>query len=37
MIKHAYENGIAFEWAAGDSVYGADKNIQKYLEEEHKK
>ena len=37
MIKHAYENGIAFEWAAGDSVYGADKNIQKYLEEKHKK
>ena len=37
MIKHAYGNGIAFEWAAGDSVYGADKNIQKYLEEKHKK
>ena len=37
MIKHAYENRIPFEWAAGDSVYGADKNIQKYLEEKNKK
>lgn len=37
MIKHAYENDIPFEWAAGDSVYGADKNIQKYLEEKNKK
>lgn len=37
MIKHAYENGIPFEWAAGDSVYGADKSIQKYLEEKNKK
>ena len=37
MIKHAYENGILFEWASGDSVYGADKNIQKYLEEKNRK
>ena len=37
MIKHAYENRIPFEWAASDSVYEADKNIQKYLEEKNKK
>lgn len=29
--------GIPFEWAAGDSVYGADSRIQKYLEEKDKK
>ncbi|MCM1316210.1 MAG: transposase [Alistipes senegalensis] len=33
MIKRAYENGLPFEWATGDSVYGADSRIQKYLEE----
>lgn len=37
MIKRAYENGIPFEWATGDSVYGADSRIQKYLEEKDKK
>lgn len=37
MIKRAYENGIPFEWVAGDSVYGADSRIQKYLEEKDKK
>lgn len=37
MIKRAYENGLPFEWAAGDSVYGADSRIQKYLEEKDKK
>ncbi len=31
MIKNAYENSIPFEWTASDSVYGADKNIQKNL------
>lgn len=36
MIKRAYENGIPFQWAAGDSVYGADSRIQKYLEEKDK-
>ena len=37
MIKRAYENGLPFEWVAGDSVYGADSRIQKYLEEKDKK
>ena len=37
MIKRAYENGIPFEWVTGDSVYGADSRIQKYLEEKDKK
>lgn len=37
MIKHAYENNMMFEWVAGDSVYGADRNIQNYLEEKDKK
>ena len=37
MIKRAYENGIPFQWVAGDSVYGADSRIQKYLEEKDKK
>lgn len=37
MIKRAYENGIPFEWVAGDSVYGADSRIQNYLEEKNKK
>lgn len=37
MIKRAYENRLPFEWAAGDSVYGADSRIQKYLEEKDKK
>lgn len=37
MIKRAYENGIPFEQAAGDSAYGAGSRIQKYLEEKDKK
>lgn len=37
MIKRAYEKGISFEWVSGDSVYGADSKIQKYLEEKDKK
>ncbi|MDE6426445.1 MAG: hypothetical protein K2K89_09985 [Ruminococcus sp.] len=37
MIKKSYENGLPFEWAAEDSVYGADSRIQKYLEEKDKK
>lgn len=37
MIKRAYENGLLFEWVAGDSVYGADSRIQKYLEEKDKR
>ncbi len=37
MMKRAYENRLPFEWAAGDSVYGADSRIQKYLEEKDKK
>lgn len=37
MIKRAYENGIPFAWVTGDSVYGADSRIQKYLEEKDKK
>lgn len=37
MIKDVYESGLPFEWVAGDSVYGADNRIQKYLEEKDKK
>ena len=36
MIKRAYDKGIPFEWVSGDSVYGADSKIQKYLEEKIK-
>ena len=32
MIKDIYENGLPFGQATGDSVYGADSRIQKYLE-----
>ncbi len=37
MIKNACEKEMPFEWVAGDSVYGADSKIQKYLEEKDKK
>lgn len=37
MIKRAYEKDISFEWVAGDSVYWADRKMQKYLEEKDKK
>ena len=34
MLERAVESGIPFGWVTGDAVYGSDRNLRRWLEEE---
>ena len=34
MLERALESGIPFGWVAGDEVYGSDRNLRLWLEQE---
>ena len=34
MLERAVESGIPFSWITGDEVYGSDRNLRLWLEQE---
>lgn len=35
MIQRAVANHLPFKWVTGDSIYGGDRNLRRWLEENH--
>ena len=34
MLKRALESGVPFAWVTGDEVYGSDRHLRLWLEQE---
>ena len=34
MVEQAIEGGVPFRWFAGDTVYGSDRRLRRWLEQQ---